>query len=161
MEFSVEFSSQRTWRVTGAHPTSTRFHIHVSGKKERTVTNGGGPPSDDVVMYITLGSLKSDETGQLSTRVRGRQCSSIQHALLHLTKERCLTQAVYVVFCSLEVHTWRHPKQQICCHLQAQFLDKQTAYDMSPKSWISIVVSIAQTVIQTCICTANMLSVIH
>lgn len=41
--------------VTDAHPTSTRFHIHVSGKKVRNVTIGGGPPpgDDDDRIYIT------------------------------------------------------------------------------------------------------------
>lgn len=39
--------------VKNAHPTSTRFHIHVSGKKVRNVTIGGGPPSTDDFAYTS------------------------------------------------------------------------------------------------------------
>lgn len=51
--------------------------------------------------------------------------ANIQHVSLDGAKERCLTMDMTVVFCSLEVHTWRHLDKQICCHLKTQTLDKR------------------------------------
>lgn len=118
--------------VTEAHPTSTIVHIHVSGKNVRIVFMGGTP--NDIASFNTffpeyiwgnktLGSVNFIFVPWKCTNANyenALQCISIDG-----TQERCLTCAMHVVFCSLEVHTSRHLDKHICSHLKTQSLDKR------------------------------------